>query len=211
RGHIKGKPTKIGNYQCTVYALKPNALKRFEEAKKKDSKIESSDGSATNIINTNTFNGLREGVDYTSRTVPIKVHSDAHYYNPQYTKVSVQAGNTEGVMNAAPVSQTGANGVAADDQSQKDLVQDGTYLPKGTWFELKKYSKHKDSREKPVWSNFEGDQSNKKNGSNEAKDKTTDKRYGKITFKPEKTTEARDYLVPVIVHYPDGSTSEDSD
>ena len=211
RGHIKGKPTKIGNYQCTVYALKPNALKRFEEAKKKDSKIESSDGSATNIINTNTFNGLREGVDYTSRTVPIKVHSDAHYYNPQYTKVSVQAGNTEGVMNAAPVSQTGANGVAADNQSQKDLVQDGTYLPKGTWFELKKYSKHKDSREKPVWSNFEGDQSNKKNGSNEAKDKTTDKRYGKITFKPEKTTEARDYLVPVIVHYPDGSTSEDSD
>lgn len=83
RGSITGKPLKVGNYQCTVYALKPKALKKFEDAEKKNKDIGKKDGSSTNIIDSDTFSGLREDVDYTSRTVPIKVHSDAHYYNPQ--------------------------------------------------------------------------------------------------------------------------------
>ncbi|RFT34022.1 hypothetical protein CG402_04265, partial [Bifidobacteriaceae bacterium NR020] len=91
RGSITGKPLKVGNYQCTVYALKPKALKKFEDAAKKNKDIEKQTGSPTNIINPDTFKGLREDIDYTSRTVPIKVHSDAHYYNPQYDKVYVQA------------------------------------------------------------------------------------------------------------------------
>ena len=208
RGSITGKPLKVGNYQCTVYALKPKALKKFEDAEKKNKDIGKKDGSSTNIIDSDTFSGLREDVDYTSRTVPIKVHSDAHYYNPQYDKVYVQAGG-KSKESAAPVSHSGANGVKANDKSQQELVQNGTRLPKGTWFELKEYPK--DSKHVLTWYKFVNKQSNKKSGKDEPEDSTTDARYGKVTFSPEKTVTLGEYFAPVIVHYPDGSTSEDPD
>lgn len=208
RGSITGKPLKVGNYQCTVYALKPKALKKFEDAAKKNKDIEKQTGSPTNIINPDTFKGLREDIDYTSRTVPIKVHSDAHYYNPQYDKVYVQAGG-KSKESAAPVSHSGANGVKGNDKSQQELVQNGTRLPKGTWFELKEYPK--DSKHVLTWYKFVNKQSNKKSGKDEPEDSTTDARYGKVTFSPEKTVTLGEYFAPVIVHYPDGSTSEDPD
>lgn len=209
RGSITGKPLKIGNYQCTVYALKPKALKKFEDVAKKNKNIGSEGGSSTNIIESDTFKGLRDGIDYTSRTVPIKVHSDAHYYNPQYDKVYVQAGGSS-KESAAPVSHSGANGVKGNDKSQKDLVQDGTRLPKGTWFELKKYPK--DSKNHVLtWYKFVNKQSNKKTGEDKPEDSTSDARYGKVTFSPEGTVTLGEYFAPVIVHYPDGSTSEDLD
>lgn len=209
RGSITGKPLKIGNYQCTVYALKPKALKKFEDVAKKNKNIGSEGGSSTNIIESDTFKGLRDGIDYTSRTVPIKVHSDAHYYNPQYDKVYVQAGG-KSKESAAPVSHSGANGVEGNDKSQKDLVQDGTRLPKGTWFELKKYPK--DSKNHVLtWYKFVNKQSNKKTGEDKPEDSTSDARYGKVTFSPEGTVTLGEYFAPVIVHYPDGSTSEDPD
>ena len=208
RGSITGKPLKVGNYQCTVYALKPKALKKFEDAAKKNKDIEKQTGSPTNIINPDTFKGLREDIDYTSRTVPIKVHSDAHYYNPQYDKVYVQAGG-KSKESAAPVSYSGANGVKGNDKSQQELVQNGTRLPKGTWFELRTYPK--DNEHVLTWYKFVNKQSNKKSGKDEPEDSTTDARYGKVTFSPEKTVMLGEYFAPVIVHYPDGSTSEDPD
>lgn len=208
RGSITGKPLKVGNYQCTVYALKPKALKKFEDAEKKNKDIGKKDGSSTNIIDSDTFSGLREDVDYTSRTVPIKVHSDAHYYNPQYNKVYVQAGG-KSKESAAPVSHSGANGVKGNDKSQQELVQNGTRLPKGTWFELRTYPK--DNEHVLTWYKFVNKQSNKKSGKDEPEDSTTDARYGKVTFSPEKTVMLGEYFAPVIVHYPDGSTSEDPD
>lgn len=208
RGSITGKPLKVGNYQCTVYALKPKALKKFEDAEKKNKDIGKKDGSSTNIIDSDTFSGLREDVDYTSRTVPIKVHSDAHYYNPQYDKVYVQAGG-KSKESAAPVSHSGANGVKGNDKSQQELVQNGTRLPKGTWFELRTYPK--DNEHVLTWYKFVNKQSNKKSGKDEPEDRTTDARYGKVTFSPEKTVMLGEYFAPVIVHYPDGSTSEDPD
>ncbi|MFU0546625.1 Rib/alpha-like domain-containing protein [Gardnerella swidsinskii] len=208
RGSITGKPLKVGNYQCTVYALKPKALKKFEDAEKKNKDIGKKDGSSTNIIDSDTFSGLREDVDYTSRTVPIKVHSDAHYYNPQYDKVYVQAGG-KSKESAAPVSHSGANGVKGNDKSQQELVQNGTRLPKGTWFELRTYPK--DNEHVLTWYKFVNKQSNKKSGKDEPEDSTTDARYGKVTFSPEKTVMLGEYFAPVIVHYPDGSTSEDPD
>lgn len=208
RGSITGKPLKVGNYQCTVYALKPKALKKFEDAAKKNKDIEKQTGSPTNIINPDTFKGLREDIDYTSRTVPIKVHSDAHYYNPQYDKVYVQAGG-KSKESAAPVSNSGANGVKGNDKSQQELVQNGTRLPKGTWFELRTYPK--DNEHVLTWYKFVNKQSNKKSGKDEPEDSTTDARYGKVTFSPEKTVMLGEYFAPVIVHYPDGSTSEDPD
>lgn len=208
RGSITGKPLKVGNYQCTVYALKPKALKKFEDAAKKNKDIEKQTGSPTNIINPDTFKGLREDIDYTSRTVPIKVHSDAHYYNPQYDKVYVQAGG-KSKESAAPVSHSGANGVKGNDKSQQELVQNVTRLPKGTWFELRTYPK--DNEHVLTWYKFVNKQSNKKSGKDEPEDSTTDARYGKVTFSPEKTVMLGEYFAPVIVHYPDGSTSEDPD
>lgn len=208
RGSITGKPLKVGNYQCTVYALKPKALKKFEDAAKKNKDIEKQTGSPTNIINPDTFKGLREDIDYTSRTVPIKVHSDAHYYNPQYDKVYVQAGG-KSKESAAPVSHSGANGVKGNDKSQQELVQNGTRLPKGTWFELRTYPK--DNEHVLTWYKFVNKQSNKKSGKDEPEDSTTDAKYGKVTFSPEKTVMLGEYFAPVIVHYPDGSTSEDPD
>lgn len=208
RGSITGKPLKVGNYQCTVYALKPKALKKFEDAAKKNKDIEKQTGSPTNIINPDTFKGLREDIDYTSRTVPIKVHSDAHYYNPQYDKVYVQAGG-KSKESAAPVSHSGANGVKGNDKSQQELVQNGARLPKGTWFELRTYPK--DNEHVLTWYKFVNKQSNKKSGKDEPEDSTTDARYGKVTFSPEKTVMLGEYFAPVIVHYPDGSTSEDPD
>lgn len=208
RGSITGKPLKVGNYQCTVYALKPKALKKFEDAEKKNKDIGKKDGSSTNIIDSDTFSGLREDVDYTSRTVPIKVHSDAHYYNPQYDKVYVQAGG-KSKESAAPVSHSGANGVKGNDKSQQELVQNDTRLPKGTWFELRTYPK--DNEHVLTWYKFVNKQSNKKSGKDEPEDSTTDARYGKVTFSPEKTVMLGEYFAPVIVHYPDGSTSEDPD
>ena len=208
RGSITGKPLKVGNYQCTVYALKPKALKKFEDAAKKNKDIEKQTGSPTNIINPDTFKGLREDIDYTSRTVPIKVHSDAHYYNPQYDKVYVQAGG-KSKESTAPVSHSGANGVKGNDKSQQELVQNGTRLPKGTWFELRTYPK--DNEHVLTWYKFVNKQSNKKSGKDEPEDSTTDARYGKVTFSPEKTVMLGEYFAPVIVHYPDGSTSEDPD
>ncbi|MFP1685407.1 Rib/alpha-like domain-containing protein [Gardnerella leopoldii] len=208
RGSITGKPLKIGNYQCTVYALKPKALKKFEDVAKKNKNIGKEEGSSTNIISSDTFSGLREGIDYTSRTVPIKVHSDAHYYNPKYDKVYVKAGNSK--QSAAPVSHRGSNGVKGDDKSQNDLVDEGTRLPKGTWFELRGYPN--DKNKVRDWFKFDGKQSNKKSGENKPEDATSEEMYGKVTFSPNKIVKINEeYYAPVIVHYPDGSTSEDPD
>ncbi|NSX40642.1 hypothetical protein HRR05_02150 [Gardnerella vaginalis] len=226
RGSITGKPLKVGNYQCTVYALKPKALKKFEDAAKKNKDIEKQTGSPTNIINPDTFKGLREDIDYTSRTVPIKVHSDAHYYNPQYDKVYVQAGG-KSKESAAPVSHPGANGA----DKYQDVVKAGA-LPDGTWFEFKDATNgfevnadgtagNKVSLDWSYWASNNaadktGEQSNKpdnpskqKNGKHSSKDDGT--RYGKVTFHPDQSVAPKAYLKEIVIHYPDGSTSDDSD
>ena len=198
RGEIKGSPNKGGKYVCRVFALSDgsDAKKKFD-AFVKESKHDFA-------LPTNSKN-----IEWVSKDVNIVIRSLAHKYNPRYTKVEVQAGGK--AKSDAPESHRGANGVNKDDSSQNDLVQDGTSLPKGTWFELKKYSKHKNSNNKLEWSNFEGKDSNKKKDDNKPEDTKTDTKYGQVTFKPLKNTPTDDYLVPVIVHYSDGSTSEDDD
>ncbi|WP_421790127.1 hypothetical protein HXT42_00695 [Gardnerella sp. DNF01192] len=198
RGEIKGSPNKGGKYVCRVFALSDgsDAKKKFD-AFVKENKHDFA-------LPTNSKN-----TEWVSKDVNIVIRSLAHKYNPRYTKVEVQAGGK--AKSDAPESHRGANGVNKDDSSQNDLVKDGTSLPKGTWFELKKYSKHKKSEDKRYWSNFEGKDSNKKENDNKPEDTKTDTKYGQVTFTPLKNTPTTDYLVPVIVHYSDGSTSEDDD
>lgn len=199
RGEIKGSPNKSGKYVCRVFALSDGS-----DAKKKfDAFVEKNKHDFALPENSKNY-------EWVSKDVNIVIRSLAHKYNPRYTKVEVQAGGNK-AKSDAPESYRGANGVNKDDSSQNDLVQDGTSLPKGTWFELKKYSKHKDSKDKPDWSNFEGKDSNKKKDDNKPEDTKTDTKYGQVTFAPLQNTPINDYLVPVIVHYSDGSTSEDDD
>ena len=197
RGEISGTPKKGGKYVCRVFALRDGSQAKTDfdnavKAKKYDFTLPS--GS--------------QKYDWQSKTVTFVAHSLAHKYNPKYDKVYVKAGSSK--ESAVPVSHRGSNGVKGDDKSQNDLVPEGRRLPKGTWFELKKYSKHKDSKDKLSWSSFEGKQSNKKSGKSEPEDTNSDE-YGKVTFSPKKTDNLGNYYAPVIVHYPDGSTSEDPD
>ncbi|MCT7841648.1 MAG: hypothetical protein N4Q43_07160, partial [Lactobacillus crispatus] len=197
RGEISGMPNKGGKYVCRVFALRDGSQAKTDfdnaaKAKKHDF----------------TLNNNTRKYDWQSKTVTFVAHSLAHKYNPQYDKIYVQAGG-KSKESAAPVSHSGANGVKANDKSQQELVQNGTRLPKGTWFELKEYPK--DSKHVLTWYKFVNKQSNKKSGKDEPEDSTTDARYGKVTFSPEKTVTLGEYFAPVIVHYPDGSTSEDPD
>lgn len=197
RGEISGTPKKGGKYVCRVFALRDRSQAKtdFDTAvKKKNYNVTLPSGS--------------QKYDWQSKTVTFVAHSLAHKYNPQYVKVNVKAGHRGGVTSAAPVSQSGSNGVKGDDKSQNDLVPNGTRLPKGTWFELKKY---KDSKTVLSWSKFEGKQSNKKSGEDKPDDTSSEERYGKVTFVPPNGTLVGEYSTPVIVHYPDGSTSEDPD
>lgn len=197
RGEISGTPKKGGKYVCRVFALRDGSQAKTDfdnAAKAKNHNFTLPSGS--------------QKYDWQSKTVTFVAHSLAHKYNPQYTKSYVKI--LSEVTSAAPVSKRGANDVGSDN-SQNDLVPDGTSLPKGTWFELKKYSKHSDSKDWLSWSSFKDKQSNKKQNENEAEDTTSDTAYGKVTFKPLRGTELKEYLAPVIVHYSDGSTSEDPD
>ena len=197
RGEISGTPKKGGKYVCRVFALRDGSPAKtvFDEA----AKAKKHDF---------TLNEKTRKSDWQSKTVTFVAHSLAHKYNPQYVKVNVKPGHKGGVTSAAPVSQSGSNGVKGDDKSQNDLVPNGTRLPKGTWFELKKY---KDSKTVLSWSKFEGKQSNKKSGKDEPDDTSSEEMYGKVTFVPPNGTLVGEYSTPVIVHYPDGSTSEDPD
>lgn len=197
RGEISGTPKKGGKYVCRVFALRDGSQAKTDF----DKAVE------TKNYNVSLPSGSQR-YDWQSKTVTFVAHSLAHKYNPQYVKVNVKVGHKGGVTSAAPVSQSGSNGVKGDDKSQNDLVPNGTRLPKGTWFELKKY---KDSKTVLSWSKFEGKQSNKKSGKDEPDDTSSEEMYGKVTFVPPNGTLVGEYSTPVIVHYPDGSTSEDPD
>lgn len=197
RGEISGTPKKGGKYVCRVFALRDGSQAKTDF----DKAVE------TKNYNVSLPSGSQR-YDWQSKTVTFVAHSLAHKYNPQYVKVNVKVGHKGGVTSAAPVSQSGSNGVKGDDKSQNDLVPNGTRLPKGTWFELKKY---KDSKTVLSWSKFEGKKSNKKSGKDEPDDTSSEEMYGKVTFVPPNGTLVGEYSTPVIVHYPDGSTSEDPD
>ncbi|WP_257983064.1 hypothetical protein [Gardnerella pickettii] len=197
RGEISGTPEKGGKYVCRVFALRDGSQAKTDF----DTAVNKKNYNVTLPKNSQKF-------DWQSKTVTFVAHSLAHKYNPQYKKSYVKI--LSEATSAAPVSHRGANG-AGNDKSQQDLVPEGTSLPKGTWFELKKYSKHSDSKDKLSWSSFKDKQSNKKQNKNEAEDTTSDTAYGKVTFKPLRGTELKEYFAPVIVHYSDGSTSEDPD
>ena len=238
KGRITGKPTDYGDFVCTVYGLKTlshkgktgSLVSRFDTFVK-NIKNDAS-GTLSNInelLNNkvdakNPQNNSVRHIDWESVTFPIHVHPDAYYYNPVYNLSKVIAGNE--VISSSPTSVKPGSGTTDNIYIQKDAydaIKEGA-LPPGTWYELKRYSKPdksktkygKDSLEWAKWdpatnSNEPDNKNDPNNHIGKHHDTGDGAIYGKVTFRPDKWKDAATYYQPVVVHYPDGSTSEDAE
>lgn len=227
-GLFGGKAQKTGDYVCKVYVIKgdkkkSDAFKKAVEAKLKSNKNEDP---APSVLNARGNPYGTDGQGYRTGAFSVHIHNDNHFYNPKYVDVSVTAGQK--VENAVPQSVKNANGA---DKSQ-DVVNAGA-LPDGTWFEFKDATHgfevnangtavSKVSLDWSYWvgnaADKAGDQSNKPDN---PKDPNNHKgrhsangdgtRYGKVTFHPDQSVAPKAYLKEIVIHYPDGSTSDDTD
>lgn len=214
RGFFGGKAQKTGDYQCKVYVIRgDDKSAAFEKAVKKN--IENNKKNKKNadpvdgVLKTkdNKYPYGTDGQGYTTRSFAIRIHNLNHFYNPQYNTITLTAG-THG-SSAVPKSAKSANG-ATDNQSD---VKAGD-LPAGTWFERKRYKSENQGIPLLSYSLFENGQANTEDKKN-AKDTKKVGEFGKVSFYPHKwmnaTPEGKPDKVPVVVHYPDGSTSDDPD
>lgn len=214
RGSFGGKAQKTGDYQCKVYVIRgDDKSAAFEKAVKKN--IENNKKNKKNadpvdgVLKTkdNKYPYGTDGQGYTTRSFAIRIHNLNHFYNPQYNTITLTAG-THG-SSAVPKSAKSANG-ATDNQSD---VKAGD-LPAGTWFERKRYKSENQGIPLLSYSLFENGQANTEDKKN-AKDTKKVGEFGKVSFYPHKwmnaTPEGKPDKVPVVVHYPDGSTSDDPD
>lgn len=119
--------------------------------------------------------------------IKIKVVSNAMLYNPQYKKTTVAYDPNHKKFN--PTDSEEPKSVRAN---KKPWVRVGS-LPNGSTFKLEQYTKYS----LPVldWSKI--DQNNSGNG--------------KVTFTPSNAEAGANTKTPVVVTYPDGSTSKDND
>lgn len=214
RGSFGGKAQKTGDYECKVYVIRgDDKSAAFEKAVKKN--IENNKKNKKNadpvdgVLKTkdNKYPYGTDGQGYTTRSFAIRIHNLNHFYNPQYNTITLTAG-THG-SSAVPKSAKSANG-ATDNQSD---VKAGD-LPAGTWFERKRYKSENQGIPLLSYSLFENGQANTEDKKN-AKDTKNAGKFGKVSFYPHKwmnaTPEGKPDKVPVVVHYPDGSTSDDPD
>lgn len=214
RGSFGGKAQKTGDYECKVYVIRgDDKSAAFEKAVKKN--IENNKKNKKNadpvdgVLKTkdNKYPYGTDGQGYTTRSFTIRIHNLNHFYNPQYNTITLTAG-THG-SSAVPKSAKSANG-ATDNQSD---VKAGD-LPAGTWFERKRYKSENQGIPLLSYSLFENGQANTEDKKN-AKDTKNAGKFGKVSFYPHKwmnaTPEGKPDKVPVVVHYPDGSTSDDPD
>ncbi|WP_296156439.1 Rib/alpha-like domain-containing protein [uncultured Gardnerella sp.] len=119
--------------------------------------------------------------------IKIKVVSNAMLYNPQYKETTVDYNKSTNKFNSATSEEP--KSVRAN---KKPWVRVGS-LPNGSTFKLEQYTKYS----LPVldWSKI--DQNNSGNG--------------KVTFTPSNAEAGANTKTPVVVTYPDGSTSKDND
>lgn len=214
RGSFGGKAQKTGDYQCKVYVIRgDDKSAAFEKAVKKN--IENNKKNKKNadpvdgVLKTkdNKYPYGTDGQGYKIGIFDVRIHNLNHFYNPQYNTITLTAG-TNG-SSAVPQSAQKANG-ATDNQSD---VKAGN-LPAGTWFERKMYKSDTSYKSLLSYAVFENGQANTEDKKN-AKDTKNAGKFGKVSFYPHKwmnaTPEGKPDKVPVVVHYPDGSTSDDPD
>lgn len=213
-GKFAGSPTNSGNFVCKVYALKNKvnandvqddsiAIKFDQIAKYNSNNIDKIDSA---LKSEDLFKSSK-GITWESKTLNITVRKMSYYYQPYY-KYGVSVFPGEKKVSVAPVNECGVG------SCRKQLAHT-RHLPDGTWFEIKQY---KDDSDHPVpdWASFKGNQSNEpkdvkkdKHGRDNSKD--SGKKYGKVTIRVSSWMETGNYLVPVVAHYPDGSSSEDDE
>ena len=212
RGFFGGKAQKTGDYECKVYVIRGDEKsKEFAKAVKtnieKNKKAKKNVDPVDGVLNAKNNPYGTDGQGYTTRSFAIRIHNLNHFYNPQYNTITLTAG-TNG-SSAVPQSAQKANG-ATDNQSD---VKAGN-LPAGTWFERKMYKSDTSYKSLLSYAVFENGQANTEDKKN-AKDTKKVGEFGKVSFYPHKwmnaTPEGKPDKVPVVVHYPDGSTSEDPD
>ncbi|RIY24231.1 hypothetical protein CJI50_03170, partial [Bifidobacteriaceae bacterium NR021] len=239
RASLVGKANESGDYECVVYAIKQGS-KLLDSFDKAVQSIKPDKSGRATPSDTDPLKGFKwkldgdtgkkdavKGVDYEYRAIQIQIHNDNHFYNPKYVDVNVTAGQK--VENAVPQSVKSANGA----DKYQDAVKAGA-LPDGTWFEFKDathgFEVNNDgtkgnsvSLDWSYWASGNatdktGEQSNKPDnpsdpnnhkGKHSAKDDGT--RYGKVTFHPDQSVAPKAYLKEIVIHYPDGSTSDDPD
>lgn len=163
------------------------------------------------------------------RSVTGNNQNSAQYYNPAYPMnyPNIFAGNLS-------TSANNKSGTPKSRRIRKNNKVKVGYLPAGTWFELIK-ADSSDKEDAYEWAYFEGEQCavtggaasgnnvsgnnasrNNASGDNQQCKKTkaipsdNSKSYGVITFRPNRWTEKGQYKVHVLVHYPNGTTSDDA-
>ncbi|MFP1691065.1 Rib/alpha-like domain-containing protein [Gardnerella vaginalis] len=119
--------------------------------------------------------------------IKIKVVSNAMLYNPQYKETTVDYNKSTNKFNSATSEEP--KSVRAN---KKPWVRVGS-LPKGSTFKLEKYGDY--GSDVLNWSKIDA-----QNAGN-----------GKVTFTPSNAEAGANTKTPVVVTYPDGSTSKDKD
>lgn len=210
-GKLTGSPKESGDFACRVYALK-NDIKA--DGTQDDSIVTTFDSIASqksyNIAEINSAlekdsRLFKAGITWQSKELNITVRNMSYYYQPFY-KDGIHIVPEREKTTAVPIS-------ACKVGKCKKNVRSGA-LPDGTWFEIKQYNGDSDHTV-PDWASFKDDQSNKSDDheSKAGKDFSADsgKKYGKITVRISAWMNPGSYKIPVIAHYPDGSSSEDED
>ncbi|WP_421775788.1 hypothetical protein HXT52_04200 [Gardnerella sp. KA00288] len=209
-GKLTGSPKESGDFACRVYALK-NDIKA--DGAQNDSIVTTFDSIASqksyNIADINNAlkndtNLFKTGINWQSKELNITVRNMSYYYQPFYYGIRIVPEREK--TTAVPIS-------ACKVGDCKKNVRPGA-LPDGTWFEIANYSSEKGNKI-PDWAYFDGEQSNKPKNTDskigEDNSENSGKKYGKITVRISAWMNPGNYKIPVIAHYPDGSSSADLD
>lgn len=219
-GKLTGTVEKTGNFACKVYALK-NSVKDENNQESEDqdkdliNKFDSIVSEKKNNVkeiddelNSSDLFKSNKGITWEAKTLNITVRKMSYYYQPNYGD-GINTLPGQDATSIVPVNKCGVGG----DNCNSKLARTHD-LPDGTWFEIKQYDGDS-TYPVPDWASFKGDQNNKPDdsASKVGKDSSagSGKKYGKITVKMSTWIKTKDYFVPVVAHYPDGSSSEDKD
>ncbi len=220
-GQFKGTVKKTGDFVCKVYALRNSIkndgaqdeqddalVKKFDQiAADKSNNIDEIDS----VLKQDALFESSKSITWEAKTLNITVRKMSYYYQPNYGD-EINTLPVQYATSIVPLNQCGVG-----ENCSKKLARTRN-LPDGTWFEIKQY---KNDSEHPVpdWASFidedDSDQSNKptKAGSKVGEDSSDGSGavYGKITVRMSIWIKTGYYYVPVVAHYPDGSSSEDED
>ena len=220
-GQFKGIVNKTGDFACRVYALRNSIkndgaqdeqddalVKKFDQiAAEKHNKIDEIDS----VLKSEDLFKSSKSITWEAKTLNVTVRKMSYYYQPNYGD-EINTLPVQYATSIVPLNQCGVG-----ENCSKKLARTRN-LPDGTWFEIKQY-KNDSKHPVPDWASFidedDSDQSNKptKAGSKVGEDSSDGSGavYGKITVRMSIWIKTGYYYVPVVAHYPDGSSSEDED